>query len=305
MRSVAHCSNSTSASYLASQKYLAGCFNWLQSNPPIPKKPSKDFQSFVSTILPKILRIYSLLSWITSALISVMSVSDLTSDRGIRSLFLQRCMQYQRFAALLRLSVKYEMAGVHKILVHRVQRYYPVEMSDYECVMEEHGTAAAAAFTSFPHPNQILKLFWECEIRQCLPIAFYEATVRGVNSLTSPKPKVFLPRQISTPALKALAAFNNGYREHVGSVLYSFCSDCRCKNLLAIEQWLHPVRGDLSLFPLRDVGVKPGVSGLLCESCVGEMVDAYSAWRLSIWADLPGTFGLPGWRELSKLVVLK
>jgi len=85
--------------------------------------------------------------------------------------------------------------------------------------MKEHGTAAAAIFTLPPHPNEVLKLFWECDVKQCLPVAFYEATVRGVNSLTSSKPKVSLPPQILTPSLKALGTFNSGHVDHVRSTL--------------------------------------------------------------------------------------
>jgi hypothetical protein len=65
------------------------------------------------------------------------------------------------------------------MLIHRVQKHYPVRMSDYDEVMSEHGTTAATTFTLSPHPNEVLKHFWELEIKQCLPVAFYEATVRA------------------------------------------------------------------------------------------------------------------------------
>jgi hypothetical protein len=95
---------------------------------------------------------------------------DLTYNPRIRSLFLQRYIRYSRFAALLRLSMKYyAMEGVRKRFIHRVQKHYPVRRSDYEEVTSEHGTAAATTFTLSPHPNEVLKHFWECEIKQCLP----------------------------------------------------------------------------------------------------------------------------------------
>jgi len=216
-------------------------------------------------------------------------------------------MQYPRFAALLRLSRKYELEGIHKVLVHRVQKHYPVEMPEYERVMKNHGTAAAAAFALSPHPNEVLKLFWECDVKQCLPVAFYEAAVRGVNSLTSPKQKVSLPPQILTPALKALAAFNSKHVDHVRATLDTvrICGDCRRANLISFERSLLPSKNDLSLSPLRDPGLKPDLARILCEGCTGEIVGDDRAFRYAVWDELPGVFGLQTWRELSKFVILK
>ena len=239
----------------------------------------------------------------SSRLISTVSRPTLNP----RSLFLQRYIRYPRFAALLRLSMKYELGGVRKILIHRAQKHYPVGMSDYERTMKEHGTAAAAAFTISPHPNEVLKLFWECEVKQCLPVAFYEATVRGVNSLTSSKLNTSLPPQILTSAIKALAAFNSKRMDHVRATLDTVrtCSECKRANLLSIEHSMLPARSDLSLSPLRDPDPKPDVARILCEGCTGEVTGDDRAFRCAFWDELPGMFGLPTWRELSKFVILK
>ena len=236
-----------------------------------------------------------------------MSGVDLTSGPGIRSLFLQKYMQYQRFAALLRLSMKYEMSGVRKILIHRIQKHYPVTMNDYERVMTEHGTAAAAAFTLSPHPNEVLKLFWECEVKHCLPVAFYEATTRGINSLTSRKPQVALPPQILTPALKALGSFNTLHVEHVRNAMDTFraCAQCRRAGLVSVEHFLLPTKSDLSLSPLREQDMKPEVLRILCGNCASELADEEINFRCALWNELPKLFALPNWGELSNLVVLK
>lgn len=223
------------------------------------------------------------------------------------SLFLQKYISYPRFAALLRLSIKYEMEGIRKLLIHHVQKYYPVEMSKYEDVMDEHGTAAYAAFTVCPHPNEVLKLFWECDIKQCLPVAFYEATTRGVNSLTSLRPKVALPPQILTPAFKALATLNSKHVDHVRLTMVTprVCAKCRRADLVAVEHQLAPTKSDLAIFPLRDSGDSSEVSKALCEGCFELVKGQYDTFRDSLWNDLPGVFGLPAWKELSKHVILK
>lgn len=232
---------------------------------------------------------------------------NLTSDLGIRSLFLQKYIPFPRFAALLRLSRKYEMQGVRKLLIHHVQKHYPIEMSVYELVIDEHGTAAEAAFTISPHPNEVLKLFWECEIMHCLPVAFYEATSRGINSLTSSKPNVTLPPEILTPALKALVALNSNHVQHIRMTVPTFraCALCRRANLMGVEHLLAPTKADLSLFPLRESGAKPEISRILCEGCVEELKESYCNFKYALWEDLPGMFALPQWGELHKHVILK
>ena len=203
--------------------------------------------------------------------------------------------------------MKYEMAGVRKILVRRAQEHYPVLMADYERVMKEHGTAATASFTLPPHPNEVLKLFWECDVKQCLPVALYEATVRGVNSLTSPKPKVSLPPQILSPTLKALAWFNSKHTDHVRATIHTIrtCAECRLANLISVEHSLLPSKSDLSLSPLRDPGLKPDVVRILCDVCIGDLMSDDRNFRYAFWDELPGMFGLSAWGELSKSVILK
>ena len=231
------------------------------------------------------------------------------SDFQSRSLFLQKYIRYPRFSALLRLSMKYAMEGVRKILIHSIQKHYPVEMSEYERIMSEHGTAATAAFALPPHANEVLKLFWECDVKQCLPVAFYEATIRGVNSLSSSTPKVSLPPQILGPAIRALGSFHSKRADHVRSILEPIrdCGDCKTENLLALEHTLLPTRNDLSVSPLRDLSLesKPKITRTLCGACDTEVIAGDVTFRQEFWAELPGMFCLPAWGELLKFVILK
>jgi hypothetical protein len=74
---------------------------------------------------------------------------------------------------------------------------------------------------------------------------------------------------------------------------------------MTVEHWLAPTKTDLSIFPLRDPVPKPEVSRILCEGCAEELKESYCNFRYSFWDELPGMFGLPTWRELSKYVILK
>ena len=205
--------------------------------------------------------------------------------------------------------MKYEMEGVRKVLIYTIQKHYPVEMFEYERIMNDHGTAATAAFALPPHANEVLKLFWECEVKQCLPVAFYEATIRGVNSISSSTPKVSLPPQLLGPAMRALGLFHSKRAEHVRSMLDSICEcdNCKCENLLCVEHSLLPTKNDLSLSPLRDsaLELRPGVVRTLCGPCAGEVTTGNTTFRNVFWSELPGMFGLPAWGELSKFVILK
>ena len=205
--------------------------------------------------------------------------------------------------------MKYAMEGVRKVLVHSIQKHYPTELSDYERIMNEHGTAATSAFALAPHANEVLKLFWECDVKQCLPVAYYEATIRGVNSLSSSSPKVSLPPQILGPAIRALGSLHCKRVENVRSILELVrdCRSCRGTNLMAIEHELLPIKNDISLSPLRDANkeLSPANASFLCRLCVGIITGRCQAFGIQLWAELPGVFGLPTWGELSKLVILK
>lgn len=203
--------------------------------------------------------------------------------------------------------MKYEMEGIRKILIHRIQKHYPVRMSDYEQIMKEPGTAAAAAFTLSPHPNEVLKLFWECDVQHCLPVAFYEATVRGVNSLSSSSPNVSLPSQILPRAVKALGSCNSKVADHVRSALEPVrnCRKCASRSFVGVEHALLPIKVDLSVSPLRDPHSKPEIIAALCETCAAEFLSEDRAFKCAFWSELPEMFGLSTWTELSKLVVLK
>jgi len=199
------------------------------------------------------------------------------------------------------------MEGVRKILVHSIQNHYPFELSDYERIMNDHGTAATAAFALPPHANEVLKLFWECEVKQCLPVAFYEAVVRGVNSLSSPSPKVSLPPQILGPAIRALGSFHNRRAEHVRYALDSAseCERCTYGNLPFVEHLLLPAKNDLSISPLRSASLKPDIARLFCGPCAEAVTDESRAFRSMFWEELPALCGLSVWKELLRSVVLK
>ena len=51
--------------------------------------------------------------------------------------------------------------------------------------------------------------------------------------------------------------------------------------------------------------MKPDITRILCEGCIGEVMNDDRAFRYAFWDDLPVMFGLATWRELSKFVVLK
>ena len=205
--------------------------------------------------------------------------------------------------------MKYAMEGIRKVLIHSIQKHYPVELSDYDRIMNDHGTAATAAFALPPHANEVLKLFWECDVKQCLPVAFYEAAIRGVNSLSSPAPKTSLPPQILGPAIRALGSFHSKRVEQVRSILDPIrdCANCKTEILLTVEHTLLPTKNDLSIYPLRDSGreLRSDFARNLCGTCVGEVTAGDITFRKVFWAELPGMFGLPVWGELSKFVILK
>jgi hypothetical protein len=112
---------------------------------------------------------------------------------------------------------------------------------------------------------------------------------------------------VLTTALKALTAFNTNHVDRVRSNMdaYRACHTYRRANLISIEHWLASTRADLSISPLRGPGLRPEVSRILCEICVGELIESGDTFRHLVWDELPGSFSLPTWRVLSEFGMLE
>jgi len=95
------------------------------------------------------------------------------------------------FASLLRMTAKYGYSNVRDQLFKDLRGAYPTKWEAYQAaeVLDEDIFEPPK-----PHPNAVLNLFLEQNVRFALPFAAYRASIAGSFALMSDKPGTVLPR---------------------------------------------------------------------------------------------------------------
>ena len=87
---------------------------------------------------------------------------------------------FSTFASLLRITTKYEMPTVRSQLLEVVRDAYP-ETFEGLAPSKQLGERIFSGPT--PHPNEVLDLFVQQKLTSALPMAYYMAAQRGLDSL--------------------------------------------------------------------------------------------------------------------------
>ena len=105
------------------------------------------------------------------------------------------------------MTTKYGFSDVREQLVDVVNGGYPTKW-------EGLGTAKVLGEDIFgipkPHPNAVLNLFTEQNVKSALPFAAYRAALGGYSSLVSDKPGTVLPRLTLAPAIYGMEVIRGG-----------------------------------------------------------------------------------------------
>ena len=169
-----------------------------------------------------------------------------------------------------------------------------------------------------PHPNAVLNLLVQQKLISALPMAYYMASRRGVNSLMGrhlPRSSTLSPGvlQSAIEGLMALRELELNETHHLvfGSKGSNPCSTSNCPScaptgpgaLEAYRKVFEHVVGS-SQFGTRVLqvpefyGDRGGelrcVSPGICASCVERWESGHADLRKKAWAMLPGVFGLKG-----------
>ena len=87
---------------------------------------------------------------------------------------------FRTFSSLLRITTKYEMPTVRSQLIEVVRDAYP---ETFDGVMPTKTLGENVFDGPTPHPNEVLNLFVQQKLASALPMAYYMAARRGVDSL--------------------------------------------------------------------------------------------------------------------------
>ena len=163
-----------------------------------------------------------------------------------------------------------------------------------------------------PHPNEVLNLFVQQGLTSALPMAYYMAARKGINSLMDkglPQSAMLSP-EILRPALEGLMALrelelDETYRLVLGSRTSHPCSSPNCSSSNAmgprvsdahkkvIDRIKDSTRSGTRVLQVLSLNsTNEGGPDGFCESCVKGWEAGHVEVRKKAWNTLPDAFGL-------------
>ena len=220
---------------------------------------------------------------------------------------------FATFSSLLKITTKYEMPTVRSQLLEVVRDAYP---ETFERFTPSKPLGESAFSGPTPHPNAVLNLFVQQKLTSALPMAYYIATRRGLDSLMGerlPRTATLSPKTLQS-AIGGLMAlreveFNETHRLIFGPKSSHSCSTPSCPSrtpsspgaMEAYRKVFDRIMGpsQLGMKVLQVPGFYEDCGGDIqcvgsgiCKSCVERWESGHAELRKKAWAMLPGVFGL-------------
>ena len=219
---------------------------------------------------------------------------------------------FNTFSSLLRITTKYEMPTVRSQLIEVVRDAYP---ETFEGVTPT-GTLGENVFSGpTPHPNEVLNLFVQQKLTSALPMAYYMAARRGVDSLMDrrlPRSATLSPEvlQIAIKGFITLreVELKETHRLVFGSKGPKQCpSNCPSRTsaspatLEAYQKVFDHIVGSSEYgtkvlqvpeFCENSEGSGVCISPNVCAHCMDTWKSGHADFRKRVWATLPDAFGL-------------
>ncbi|KAF7299324.1 BTB domain-containing protein [Mycena indigotica] len=248
-------------------------------------------------------------------------VVDLPGDTSqdwtylLRAMFPQECYNPARplvapICAILRLSKKYDMAGLRRHCLGLLKMEFPTSLEDFD--------KQTLVWTHFSIPDtvtttvacvEIINLARELGLYSILPGAFYKLLDdEGHKGLLGDDLAKLNDKQDEVACLKAYVkmsqTFADGPFSWLGaqsSISWAGCATAsRCasfRNSILIQVLL-----DHDLVAMQ---LQPWASGAWdntqCASCLSKAKASFDAARKDVWEKLPSYFGLEDWATLRKM----
>ena len=219
------------------------------------------------------------------------------------------------FSSLLRITTKYEMSAVRSRLLEVVRDAYPE-------TFEGLGPSKALGENVFsgptPHPNEVLNLFVQQNLRSALPMAYYMAARRGLDSLMDRHlpASARLSLEILQVTMRGLTELrevelNETHRMIFGSAVSRPCTTPNCPSgapggPVALEAYgkvfghiVGPSRLGTKVLQVPEFYEEYGddvrcVGPGICARCVERWERGHAELRKKAWTMLSDVFGLKG-----------
>jgi hypothetical protein len=216
---------------------------------------------------------------------------------------------FTTFSSLLRITAKYEMPAVRPQLRDVIRDAYPATFED----LDPSKTLGENVFGGpSPHPNAVLNLFVQQKLTSALPMAYYRAVRRGLDSLMDKRlpASARLPPEILEVAIKGLFTLREMELRETHHLIFGLKGPYHCSKL---DCPLHGTMGPrvpearqevvdritdsarygtnlLQVLSLREI--LGGDCLRFCEGRLEGWEAGHANVRKKAWAILPDAFGL-------------
>ena len=222
---------------------------------------------------------------------------------------------FPTFSSLLRVSTNYEMPNLRARLLETIRDAYPetFEGLDPSKVLGENVFDAPK-----PHPNYVLNSFIQQRVTSALPMAYYMAARRGLDSLMNTRLPISatLSGQTLRSAMRGLMALREMELKETHRIVFAIkdttnrvgCSSTDCPSRSPAGPSDTGTREAHQRVFDRITGSAVGGTRVLqvlstdefvddpeskfCRVCAEKMRVAHAEVRKRAWAALPGVFGL-------------
>jgi len=216
---------------------------------------------------------------------------------------------FTTFSSLLRVTTKYEMPVVRSRILDVIRDAYP---ENFEGLAPSKQIGERIFSGRTPHPNEVLNLFVQQKLRSALPMAYYMAAQRGLDSLMDRRlpTSARLSPEVLQVAIKGMIALREMELKEIHRLILGpsgsrSCSrpDCPSRNIKSprvseahqkvvdrITDSAHSGTKILQILSLKEACGDDCFG--FCESCVEEWGAGHAGVRKNAWDVLPGVFGL-------------
>lgn len=202
------------------------------------------------------------------------------------------------------MATKYGFPEVREQLVHVLKDAYPTKWETYQTA----DTLGEEVFgLPVPHPNAVLNLFLEQNIRFAIPLAAYGAAIGGFSTLLSDEPGTAIPRLALASTIYGMDTIQGEVFRLAHSIVCSMgmrdCHEVGC----IVNGGNSPDQRMEILNIIYDAVVKQGkgdvfslsLGDIVCAGCAAGPEQTYRVWCATIWEEFPRIFGVgESWEEV-------
>ena len=197
------------------------------------------------------------------------------------------------------MTTKYGFSDVRDQLLDDLKGAYPTGWEDFRSakVLGEDVFGSPK-----PHPNAVLNLFEDQNIRFAIPFAAYRASIGGFQALMSDKLGTILLRRSLATTVHGMHVISTSVSNAARMIAYGGClSKCPDKGC-TLNADINPVEKRIealekvysAMIEKRKCGLlsPPSLSHLLCTKCAKRVERSHTEWGSFIWEKLPLAFSL-------------